>query len=579
MELVKKILEIIGQSEYKTVFFLIGYILIGTILETIGIGVIMPMINLISNDNNFQNSFILREFFDFFGQPEKIELISIFMIFLIVFSIIKTTFLAFLSFVQNGFVFRLQENLSRRLFIGYIRQSYTFHLQRNSAELVRNVIGEVQQLTGAIAALLVLTTELMVFIGIVLLLLWIEPFGSIIVITMFGLAGLIFDKYTKMHVRKWGEGRHYHEGLRMKHLHQGLYGLKDVKLFGREEEFVRAYGVHNAVAARMGKYQSILQSLPKLWLELLAITGLSVLVLSMVYQGGKTNEILPTLGVFGVAAFRLMPSINRIINTSQVVRYFLPVINTVNSELLSFSDHVQPSSHQILLKKDICINNVSFKYPNTKSYAIKDANFCIKKGDMVGFIGASGCGKTTMVDIILGFFHPLKGEVKSDNIDIHSNLREWQNLIGYIPQDIYLTDDTLRRNIAFGLSDEMVDNNAIMRAVQLAQLKDFVDTLPDGLDSVMGEDGVRLSGGQRQRIGIARALYNDPKILVLDEATSSLDIATELEVMNAIESLHGEKTIIIIAHRLTTISRCDYIYKIDKGIVSKKISVLEATTL
>ena len=577
MNLFQKIIKIISPSQRSYSFYLMWLMLVGMILETIGIGVIMPALSLMSENNDISTIQELKTLLVYLNNPIEGELLAIFMIFLVVFFIIKTVFLIYLSFSQNTFVFDLQESISKRLFSVYLHQSYEFHLQKNSAELVRNVIGEVQQLTGVFSAGLIFITEILVLLGITSLLFFIEPIGATIVIVVLGLSGFIFDRYTKRYIKQWGEDRQYHEGLRMKHLHQGLHCAKDIKLLGREGYFVMQYNIHNAGAAIMGRNQSVLQSLPKLWLELLAIIGLSSLVLSMLSQGKQIDVIIPILGVFGAAAFRLMPSLNRLINTSQVIRYFVPVVNTIYNELTSvnYKNKGDTDKGDLFFKKNICIDSGVFKYQGSDINVINNVSLCIKKGSTVGFIGGSGSGKSTVIDIILGFLPLMRGCVKVDGVNIDVNMESWQRKIGYIPQDIYLIDDTLKKNIAFGIDDDLIDNSAILRAVNLAKLEDFIDNLSDGLETIIGEDGVRLSGGQRQRIGIARALYHNPQVLVLDEATSALDVNTEKEVMKAINKLHGEKTIIIIAHRLSTISQCDYVYQIEHGRVVKEGSFSE----
>ena len=570
MNIFQKIVKIISPSQRRRSLYLMWLMLIGMILETAGIGVIMPALSLMTENNDIAAMPELKPILSYLNNPQEGELLAIFMVFLIVFFIIKTVFLIYLSFSHNTFVFNLQESISKKLFSVYLHQSYTFHLQRNSSELVRNVIGEVQQLTGVFSAGLTFITELLVLLGITLLLFAIEPIGATIVIVVLSLSGFIFDRYTKKYIKQWGEDRQYHEGLRMKHLHQGLHSVKDIKLLGREGYFVKQYNTHNAGAAIMGRNQSVFQSLPKLWLELLAIIGLSSLVLSMLSQGKQIDVIIPILGVFGVAAFRLMPSINRLISTGHVVRYFIPVINTIFNELAFFDHKNKNDTDDVFFKKNICIDSGVFQYQDTDVDVINNVSLCIRKGTTVGFIGGSGSGKSTIIDIILGFLPLMKGCVQVDGVNINVNIKSWQRKIGYIPQDIYLIDDTLKKNIAFGIDDNLIDDSAILNAINLAKLEDFIDNLSDGLETIIGEDGARLSGGQRQRIGIARALYHNPQVLILDEATSALDVNTETEVMQAINKLHGDKTIIIIAHRLSTVSQCDYVYKIEHGRVIKE---------
>jgi len=302
-------------------------------------------------------------------------------------------------------------------------------------------------------------------------------------------------------------------------------------------------------------------------LELLAVVGLAILVVIMISSGKPLDALLPTIGLFAAAAFRLLPSVNRVIGAVQGVRFSLPVVETMYSEICLADKTVPIVSKKSLLtfKKEITLENLSFKYPIATTEVLKNISLSIPFGASVGFIGSSGAGKSTLVDVILGLLSTSNGAVKIDGVDIQNNVRGWQDQIGYVPQTIFLTDDTLRRNIAFGLSNQQINEEAVWHALQHAQLDQFVKNLPEGLDTKVGERGVRLSGGQRQRIGIARALYHDPTVLVLDEATSSLDNVIEHDVMEAVNALHGNKTIIIVAHRLSTVEHCDHLYQLEHG--------------
>jgi ABC-type multidrug transport system fused ATPase/permease subunit len=312
--------------------------------------------------------------------------------------------------------------------------------------------------------------------------------------------------------------------------------------------------------------------IPRLWLELLAVAGLATLVITMLAQQREMATIVPTLGLFAAAAFRLMPSVNRTLYAAQTLRYNLPVVNTLYEEMKL--DAPAPSAGRAQgvpvqdFRTDICLAGVTYTYPAAAGPALEDLTLRVRAGESVGFVGASGAGKSTLVDVVLGLLTPESGRVLVDGEDIQKNLRAWQDQIGYVPQAIYLTDDTLRHNVAFGLAEEAIDDAAVKQAVRAAQLGDFVAGLPKGLDTLVGERGIRLSGGQRQRIGIARALYHDPTVLVLDEATSALDTETERGVMGAVTALHGSKTILIVAHRLTTVAHCDRLYRLDRGRIA-----------
>lgn len=563
----QKLWKILTPSQRRASAKQLALIFIGMLLETLGIGLVIPALILMTQSDivtKYPSISIWLSIFDNFNRE---ELVIIGMLALTGIYGIKVFFLGFLTWRQARFVLDIQASLSQRLFAGYLRQPYVFHLQHNSAQLIRNVIGHVGEIINVIRQTLTLITEGLVLIAISVLLLVMEPLGAIFVVSLLGLASWALNHFTRGHILKWGIARQYHEGLRIQNLQEGLGAAKDVKLLGREDDFLTQYQVHNFGSAEVGQYQITLQGLPRLWLELLAVIGLAILVVIMISSGKPLDALLPTIGLFAAAAFRLLPSVNRVIGAIQGVRFFLPVVETMYSEICLADKTVPIVSKKSLLtfKKEITLDNLSFKYPMAATEVLKNISLSIPFGRSVGFIGSSGAGKSTLVDIILGLLSPSTGAVKIDGVDIQNNLRGWQDQIGYVSQAIFLTDDTLRRNIAFGLSNQQINEDAIWQALQYAQLDQFVKNLPEGLDTKVGERGVRLSGGQRQRIGIARALYHDPSVLVLDEATSSLDNVIEHDVMEAVNALHGNKTIIVVAHRLRTVERCDHLYQLEHG--------------
>ena len=348
--------------------------------------------------------------------------------------------------------------------------------------------------------------------------------------------------------------------------------MKDLKLLGREKNFSGEFLKYNSASAFIKRNTKVLKSLPRLWLEIMIVTSLSILLFLMLLGGKSINNVIPTLGLFAAASFRLMPSANKILGNIQELRYSRPVINTAYDELnkIKIKKNTSEESKILEFKKSIDIEQVDHTYEGISTPTLNKINIKIPCGNLVGFVGESGSGKSTLIDIILGLLNPTNGSIKIDNINIQENLRGWQNQIGYVPQDIFLTDDTLRKNIAFAIPEDEISNQLVHEAVKGANLENFVTSLPEGLETMVGERGVRLSGGQRQRIGIARALYNKPNVLVLDEATSSLDMDTEKEIMEGIFKLKKNKTVLIVAHRLSTVSVCDELVKLDKGKIIQK---------
>lgn len=564
----QKLWHLLTHEQRRSTIVLLGLMLIGMVLETLGIGLVIPALALMTQSDLVTKYPMLAPWLNKLGNPSQDQLVVAGMLTLVGVYAVKALFLAFLAWRQARFAYGFQAYLSQRLFAGYLHQPYTFHLQRNSAQLIRNAIGQVADVANVIQQGMMLVTEFLVMFGIVILLFMMEPIGALLVVSIFGLAGWGFNRLARNHILRWGEARQLHEGLRIQRLQEGLGGAKDVKLLGRESNFLAQYRLHNVGSAKVGLRQATLQALPRLWLELLAVTGLATLVLVMIWQGKPMEALLPTLGLFAAAAFRFMPSVNRMLGAVQSVRFSLPVIETLHSEFRLLDATELPQNGRLLpFKNALTLDQVSFRYPSAEASALHSVTLSIPWGASVGFIGGSGAGKSTLVDIILGLLTPVSGSVKVDSIDIKVNLRGWQDQIGYVPQSIFLTDDTLRRNVAFGLPADQVEEAAVWRAIQAAQLEKFVNELPQGLDTLVGERGIRLSGGQRQRIGIARALYHEPSVLVLDEATSSLDTDTERDVMDAVRALQGNKTLIIVAHRLSTVEHCDYLFRLDQGKV------------
>ncbi len=550
--------------------------LVGMLLETAGIGLVIPAMALMSQGDLGARYPAIVPILDALGNPGHKTLLIGGMLTLVAVYAVKALFLGFLAWYQSRFTYDMQASLSFRLFAGYLRQPYSFHLQRNSAQLIRNALNSVNGVTNVVQQGLILVSEGMVLVGFAALLLWVEPRGALVVGGTLGLAAWSFQRITRQRISRWGKASQHHEGLRIQHLQQGLGGAKDVKLLGRELDFLNQYQTHKVSSARISEHRATLQALPRLWLELLAVTGLAALVLIMVEQGKPLDALLPTIGLFAAAAFRLMPSINRVMAALQSVRFSGTVIDTIDEELRLVDGQRHPGQTTALpLNAALTLDNVVFRYPSAENPSLRGVSLSIPRGTSAGFIGGSGAGKSTLVDLILGLLSPDSGTVAVDGINIADNLRGWQNQIGYVPQAIFLTDDTLRRNIAFGLANEQIDESAVKRALQSAQLEQFVEELPLGLDTIVGERGIRLSGGQRQRIGIARALYHDPAVLVLDEATSSLDTTTEAGVMGAVRALRGDKTLLIVAHRLSTVESCDQLYRLENGKIVQQGSPAE----
>ena len=567
METISTIWSLLNARQRRGASILLVLMIGSMLFEMLGIGMVVPALAFMVQDSAIMNSPFIASWLERLGNPQPNQLILGGLILLLAIYVLKSIFLVCVAVWQTRFVSQLQADLSRRLFTTYLAQPWSFHLQRNSAELMRN-IDNVQGFAIACTSLLILIAEILVLLGIVALLVMFEPTGAIVVGTVLGVSAIVYDSITRHRLARWGSLRYHHAGQYLKHMQEGLGGAKDVKILGCEQQFIDRFTTDATAMARMTGRQSLFQQVPRLWYELLAVTALCLLTATMVWQGKPLEAFVPTLGLFATAAFRLLPSANRLAMAAQQIRFAKTQTDTLKHEL-SLPSVI--SSGELACKMSfrdaIQLNHVTYRYAGSHVDSVDDIGIRIGHGSSVGLIGGSGAGKSTLVDLILGLLPPTSGSVLVDGIDIQSNIRGWQSLVGYVPQSIYLSDDTLKHNVAFGIADDSIDIAAVTRALKAAQLDGFIATLPSGLETLVGERGVRLSGGQRQRIGIARALYNDPDVLVLDEATSALDNETEKEVMAAVNSLHGTKTLIIVAHRFSTVSECDILYQFDSGRV------------
>ena len=546
------------------------FMLIGVLLETLSIGLIIPALALMLQDNIGDRYPRIQPLLDFLHNPTQVQLLTGCMISLVAIYVAKNSFVLFLIWRQVKFTYLLQTDLAQRLFTVYLRQPYAFHLRHNSAQLINNVSGEVNVFALVVSNAMSMATEVLVLVAIGSLLITVEPIGTLVVASMLGLTAFAFNRALRFRINRWGSSRQYHAILVAQHLQQGFNGVKDIKLMGRETNFVEQYAVHNRANTRILGIQTWMQQFPRLWLESIAIAGLAVLVVAMLLRGRDLTTVVSTVGLFAAAAFRLMPSASRIIAATQVLKFNLPAVNTVYRELQLNIPQDQVLFIPCNFERTLQLSNVTYCYPDTGVAAVENLSILVRKGECIGIIGPSGSGKSTTVDLILGLLEPTSGKITIDDRDIQTCLRGWQNQIGYVPQSIYLTDDSLRRNVAFGLSDDQIDDAAVKRALDAAQLSEFISRLPAGAETIVGERGVRLSGGQRQRIGIARALYHSPDVLVLDEATSALDSETESSVMEAVSSLKGKNTIIVVAHRLSTVAYCDRLYRLDNAKLAEQ---------
>lgn len=555
--------------------FLTGAIVVGSFLELLAVMVFMPFIDVLQNRETIQTKWYLKKMYDLLGLHRAEDFMVILAICIIMVYLVKNVYLI----VEKDYIFRFSYNtqmkLSTRLLAAYMKEPYTFHLNHNIAVLQRSLYEDTSRFMQVILYALELGAELAVAAAMVIYLLVISKTITIIVLGLLAVFVGGFLLISRKYSRRFGLENQGYEGKIFQWMNQSLGGIKEIKILERETYFTDEFRKYWGKYARGLRIARTISILPKYTVEAVSMTGLLIAVIvKLVFGEADMTYFISQLAAFAVAAMRLMPSVGRINEHASNMLYAFPSVELVYHDLVEIEGLIDNDRRDCgrdwKLQKEICVQDVSYHYPDTEEWVLKGVNFTIKKGTTVAFIGSTGSGKTTMVDIILGLLTPVKGAVMADEINIHEQPKTFHAQVGYIPQTIYLSDDTIRNNIAFGVQEGQIDEDAVNAALEKAQLRDFVESLPHGLETIVGDRGVRLSGGQRQRIGIARALYHDPEILVLDEATSALDNETEAAVMEAIEHLQGMKTMIIIAHRLTTIRNVDVIYEVGDGEVVER---------
>jgi ATP-binding cassette, subfamily B, bacterial PglK len=557
------------DKEFKTKFyFVLLLIFVGIFFEAFGVGLILPLVNIATSGvDSLPDSIKNITFITNILSSSSALFYS--MIFFVTFFIFRTLILGIIEYYKQKFVYSLQENLSSRILAGYLNNEYDFFLKRNSSIFIRNIITEIGLLSNVTQSFLIIISETLVCIALFLLLAYFEPMGTFLALTIFSFGGLFFFLLIKKNVGLWGSIRHKYDAYRIKNLQQSFGSIKEIIISNKQKYFLNKFVSNTHITMEAARKQNTVQQLPRLLLELLAITGIALISFTLLAQNKDSANIAGILALFAASAFRLMPSINRILTAAQTMRYAGAVTETIHSEISNFEGlPPKKQTEQKIMKANIEFKDVSFCYAGLDEKVLNNINLKIDSNSTVAFIGSSGSGKSTLIDLVLGALKPSFGSIFINNNDLNSTLAEWQNSVGYVPQDIYLTDETLMENIAFGVQKNNIDKARVHECIKLANLENFISELPDGLETKVGERGVRISGGQLQRVGIARALYKKPSILILDEATSALDSITEKKIMKAVFGMSGDITIIIIAHRLSTIESCDYIYKLENGCIA-----------
>jgi len=574
MQNIKKFLFLLSSHERKRAGLLLVMMLIMALFDMIGVASILPFIAVLTNPSLVETNLILNKLFQAsatFGVENYQDFL--FILGFIVFATLVTsiTFKALTTYAQVRFVQMREYSISKRLVEGYLRQSYSWFLNRNSTELGKTILSEVGQVIAlGFRPMLEVIAKAMVTIALITLLIIVDPKLAMTVSIFLGGTYFLIFYFIRKYINRIGNERLEKNESRFKTIGEAFGAVKEVKVGGLEQVYNKQFSDSALAFAHTQASAQVITHLPRFILEAIAFGGILLIMLFVMSQSGNFNDALPILSLYVFAGYRLIPALQQIYASCTAISFLSPSLNKLYSDVKNNSLKTSNENHDqgiLFLKKTIKLKNIHYNYPNSSRTALKDVTLNIPAKSTVGLVGATGSGKTTTVDIILGLLEAQKGTLEVDGQIIKmQNSRSWQRSIGYVPQHIYLSDDTIEGNIAFGIEQKDINKEAVEKASKIANLHNFViDELPHNYQTTVGERGVRLSGGQRQRIGIARALYHNPQLLILDEATSALDNETEEAVMDAVNNLSKNMTVILIAHRLNTVKNCDIIFKLDDG--------------
>ncbi len=556
MHTIKKISSLLSKREKSKIAYLTILMVIGGFLELLGVAGIFPLISAITE-----------------GRVSDINNITMLSLGLLCVYVIKNLFLMYMYSQVYKFVYDGRSKLATRLLEQYMKEDYEFHLGRNMAVIQRAVRSDVDGFYHLVRCLLQLMSELIICVVLAALLFVSDFWMALFLVVLLGLCVSTVVVISRKKAKKLGADDMVAGSKMNQWLMQGIGGIKEIKLLSREDYFVNSFKEYSDKSSDNQRKQQVLIQLPRLLTETVSIGAVLLWLVIAAAYGMDLLSIVPTLAVFAVAAFRLLPSVGKINGLLADYNFYRPRVDFIYEDMHGVQEITECNKSDdkiISFNESIELSDVSFAYAGTDKYILDKVSLSIARGESVGVVGPSGAGKTTLVDVIMGLLKISAGDIKVDGVSVFEGLSSWQRLIGYVPQNIYLSDDSIRHNIAFGIPDEEIDDDRISECIKEARLSDLISELSEGVETVIGDRGIRLSGGQRQRIAIARALYFSPEVLVLDEATSSLDNDTEAAVMEAIEALHGKVTMIVVAHRLSTIEKCDKVYRVEDGKVTRQ---------
>ena len=584
--LLQKVSYLFDRKQKRQIAGLALLILIGGLLETVGVSMLLPVVQAIMDPEQLMENELVGKVTEALHIETSRQLIILMLGALIALYVVKNAYLLFQTYVQNTFVTRNRNRMISRVMREFLNRPYEEYLGADIPTVFRLTDSDIPNAFQLILVMIQMVTEIVVAGFLCIVLVVVSPVMSLFIFCIFLGMTLMITKVLKPRLNAIGHKNQQIQSRIAKWRIQSIYGLKDVKVLHREEFFVRNYYESGAIGADVARNYAVFNNLPRLLIETIFMASMLLFIMLYMLRGGNITVLIPQLSAFAVAGIRVMPGTNRINTYLSEIAYSQPCLDylyenlTANMKMdvngsvtgLARGGGAQTQEVRTHLQDKIVLDHITYAYPNTEKNIFTDAHMEVKKGQSVGIMGPSGAGKSTVVDILLGLLRVQEGTITCDGANIFDNYADWLSKIGYIPQSIYLIDESIRDNIAFGIDGDKIDDRRIWEVLEEAQLKEFVEELPEGLDTTIGDRGVRISGGQRQRLGIARALYHNPEILVFDEATSALDNDTEKAVMDAINNFHGRKTMVIIAHRLNTIAKCDVIYRVDgEKIVETKL--------
>lgn len=578
-DIIRKLSCILNKSQQRKIIGLGVLVLIGGLLETLGVGIMLPLVNAIMDKDGMAQNKYVQIICDIMHIEDMDAFVILLLITVILTFVVKNSYLLFLSYVQAKFVNSNLHRAGSYMLEEYLNRPYEFYLDADIPTIFRILDGDIPKVFQLLLSLIKLVTELVVAVCLFVVVLIIDIKMTLVIMALLLLMTVIIVKILKPIMNRVGKENQEVQSVAGRWRTKAVYGIKDVKVLGREHFFAAFYDKHTRRGMELTIKYSVLNNVPRIIIETTCVSGVLVYLAICIAVGTNVADLLSPITAIAVAAIRLMPSMNRINTYLTDIAFYEPSLDYVY-EHVDFSKYKEEGKYvssppenpeTVIVNNDIVLKDITYAYPNTEKKILDHADMVIPYGRSVGVVGPSGAGKSTVIDIFLGLLKSKEGSILCGDRNVLDNYPSWLSNIGYIPQSIYLSDDSIRDNIAFGVEKDKIDDNRIWEVLEEAQMKKFVEELPEGLDTSTGDRGVRISGGERQRLGIARALYHDPDILVFDEATSALDNATEAAVMEAINSFHGRKTLVIIAHRLNTIEKCDLIYRVENGkIVEQK---------